>query len=209
MKKLDKHIKRTEKRLRKPLQWKWIIVLLVITGLSAAHIYYYQDSKWIRVSATLVWVCPILIWILFGIRYKGRKKENKVLNELKKIKKEDNIKVISVNANRMIAFEEKDDEGNLFLIEEASGKCFYLWDDEIPEQCGFPRSSFEIYIDENFVIALGRKVNCTGERIEPIKVNEKVKWEYFKPDFPEDLRIETKTFDEVVSAVTSIKELQQ
>lgn len=203
-------INRLEKALKAKLNWKAIIVFALITVLSAIHIYYYDDSNWSLPSKFLVCFGPIGIWVTLEARYKGNKKENKTLNELKEINKRGLINIIPVSTNRVIEFEQKDDEGTLFLIETNKGERIYLSDDQwlIPHPRKFPCDKFDIYLDKEFAYAMCRKVYCAGEKLKPIKVPGELSWKYFESierGWPEDLSKETKTFDEILIEIKTVE----
>src|SRR5688572_28123529 len=119
-------INNLEKTLHAKLNWKAIIILSVATILFAIHIYYYDDSSWSLPSKFLVCVCPILIWIIIENKYKGRKKENKNLDHLKEIRDSGLIPFMQVSTNRVIKFQQKDDEGTWFLVENDKNERIYL-----------------------------------------------------------------------------------
>jgi len=205
--KLSESITQLEKAINPNLNWKAILILLLLTALFAIHIYYYDKSNWSLISKFLVCVCPIIIWILVENKNNGRKKSKKNLEALKDIEIRKTIHVIKINATRIIEFIEKDDEGTLYLIENTDGQCFYLWDEQylISEDKPFPCNRFDIYLDNSFKYAIEEKINCKGERIESIKISGKDKWTYFKDKgFPNDLEIEKKKFDEVINEIKTI-----
>lgn len=199
-------IKRLEKDLGRKLNWKMIIILIIVTFLSAIHIYYYDDSNWSLLSKLLVGICPVGIWIVIENKYKGKKKEVSRLNELKEINNRNAIEVIRIIADRIIQFEQQDDEGVLFLIETRDER-IYLDDEQwlIPHPRKFPCTGFDIYLDKNFSYAIGRKVYCIGKKIDPIKIPAKIKWKLFENEYPADLTRESRTIDEILSEIKSIE----
>jgi len=204
---LSKSIRQLEKTVNPKLNLTAILTLLALTVLFAVHIYYYDESNWSLISKFLVCVCPIIIWILIENKFKGRKKRDDGLNDLKKIETRKTINVIEVNASRIIEFTEKEDEGILYLVERTDGQCVYLWDEQylISGNKPFPCSKFDIYVDNNFKYAIEDKINCEGQVIEPIKISGKDKWTYFKErGFPGDLEIEKLKFDEVLREIKTI-----
>lgn len=205
--KLSERITQLEKAVNPKLNWKAILILLLLTALFAIHIYYYDKSNWSLISKFLVCVCPIIIWILVENKNNGKKKSMSRIEELKDIEIRKTIDIIKINATRIIEFIEKDDEGTLYLIENTDGQCFYLWDEQylISEDKPFPCNRFDIYLDNSFKYAIEEKINCKGERIESIKISGKDKWTYFKDKgFPKDLEIEKKKFDEIINEINTI-----
>lgn len=203
---LTRVINRLEKNSNAKLNWKAIIILTGATILFGIHIYYYEESNWSLPSKFLVCVCPIMIWIIIENKYKGKKKENKILSALKEISEIGLITIIPVNTTRIIEFEQKEDEGTLFLVEINKNERIYLDDEQwlIPHPGKFPCDKFDIYLDKNFAYAINRKVYCNGRKIEPIKVPGNIKWKYFD-GFPEDLSKEPKTFDEILSEIKTVE----
>lgn len=198
---LSESIRQLEKNAPK-INWTAILVFSLLTILSAIHIYYYDKSNWSLISKCMVCFCPIIIWIIIENKYKGR---TKTLNELKEIENRKIINVVEINARRVIEFSEGEDEGTLYLIEQEDGQCVYLWDYEylISEDKSFPCDRFDVYTDNEFKYAIKEKVKCMGERIEPIKISGKDKWDYFDAKgFPNDLEIEKKAFDEVMNEIS-------
>jgi hypothetical protein len=203
---LNASVDSLEKTLHGKLNWKAISLLSFATILFAIHIYYYEDSNWSLPSKFLVCVCPIAIWIIVENKYKGRKKENKILDHLKRIRDSGLITVLPVNTNRIIEFQEKEDEGTLFLIEINKNERIYLDDEQwLISPTKFPCDKFDIYLDKDFAYTMGRKIYCTGKKIESLKVPGTIKWKYFEDGFPEDLSKEPKTFDEILSEIKTIE----
>lgn len=203
-KKLRKEIKAVWQDLNAPLKWTWIISFSILTVLSAIHIYYFDESNWSLISKILVCIGPICIWQFIEIKYKGRKKKQKYLKELQTLADQGTIEILKINSKRAILFKEKEDEGNLYLIEDISGSCIYLWDDQvlIPEKLKFPKATNEIYLDKSFIWALSSKVNCYGEVVELIKVAGDKKWNLFKESgFPNDLEKTEKSFDTLLTEI--------
>ena len=198
---LEEEIRSLSNEFNKSLNWTFIVTLAVITILCAFHIYHYDKSNWSLISKTLVCVCPIGIWVIVENKFKGRRKTMAYINELKSINATSTIQVLSIDIKRVIKFQEKDDEGTLYLIETGNSDCIYLWDNQwlISEDLNFPKEHLEVYMNDNFINAMSSKVNCYGRQIEPITISGKQKWSYFEDSFPADLQKESKTFDEIVT----------
>jgi hypothetical protein len=112
-----------------------------------------------------------------------------------------------ITAQRVIIFKEKEDEGILYLIEESSGECFYLWDEQnlIPKKLNFPKQTIEIFLDRSFISAISRKVNCYGNEIEVYKITGDKKWAFFdKCGFPDDMVKSDKSFDEISNELKTL-----
>src|SRR5688500_15138247 len=204
--KLSTTIQQLEKQEGKPLNGYVVVALAGVAMFSALYMYYY-GTHWIPI--VLLVVCPIIIWVMFENKYKGRKGNLKYLNVLKEIERKKSIEVIEVTTSRIIEFDEKEDEGRLFLIEQTDGRCFYLYDVHllIYEELPFPCDKFEIYKDEIFYTAIDERIYSTGNKIEGIKVSGKVKWDYLKDQWPDDLEIEEKSLNEVLEEIKNLSKV--
>lgn len=206
-KKLSNKIKELDKAINLRLNWLIIILFLILTFISAVHIYYYDKSNWSLASKFLVCLCPIIIWIYIENKVKIKKQSSKSLNELRGIQLKNSIEIIKVEATRIIEFLEKEDEGILYLIETFDGQSFYLWNEQylIPENEIFPCAKFDIYLNNEFKYAIDEKIYCKSDKIDTIKISGDDKWVYFdKRGFPEDLELEKQKFEDIIYALKSL-----
>jgi hypothetical protein len=206
MAKITATIEELDREVHRGLNVPLIIGLGAVTLGSAIHIYHYDASDWSLISKSLICLCLIIIWLIIEEKYKGRKNRIAGLEALKSMGRSGVVRVCRIQAKRVIAFEEKEDEGVLYLIECDTGKCIYLWDEQylIPTDGPFPSETIEVYLDDTFKYAVEEKVNCKGKRVDTITVSGKEKWEYFgHRGFPEDFEMEEKGFDEMLKALAS------
>ncbi|MDJ1483574.1 hypothetical protein QNI16_23955 [Cytophagaceae bacterium YF14B1] len=205
--KISKSIQELEETIYKPLNWPLIIGLVIATGLFATHIYYYDKSNWSFPSKFLVVSCPIWIWILIESKYKGRKKKIELLESWKAVQQSQVARVNKIQAKRVVTFEEYEDEGVLYLIEDIEGKCFYLWDDQylIPEEEPFPCEIFEVYQDDVLIYSMETKVRCQSEKLKAITVSGEEKWKYFGDrGFPGEFEPEPKGLDGILDEIRTV-----
>jgi hypothetical protein len=86
----------------------------------------------------------------------------------------------------------------LLIIEIDPGKILYFWSYKYHRPKNFPCLEFEIY-EENFCGLTDIMVNPLSEKILPIIVDAKDKWQYFKKyGTPGNLTTESANFEEVV-----------
>lgn len=201
---LTKVCRSMEQEIYSKLNWKLIIIYILLTILCALHIYYYDKSNWSLPSKFLVCIFPILIWVTIEIKYKGRKKKIDKFQSLNHILNKNEIRIFKINAKQIVKFIEYEDEGTLYLVETVQGERFYLWDDQymIPKSTNFPNNYFEIYADELIKNSLGRKVVGIGDKLDSLIVKTKDKWTYYGiHGFPDDLEIENKKIDELLEQI--------
>lgn len=206
---LSSYIQLRETDLNRKLNWKAIVLLSMLTIASATHIYYYYKSNWSLISKLLVCVCPIIIWVIVEQKFKGRKRETAALQHLKAIARKETVDIFEIKARNILEFTEIDDEGLIFLIEDIDGQCIYLHDHlhSIGNESGFPCESFEVYIDMPFSEAIERQINCTGNKIDAIKVSRSESLAYFtQKGFPENLQIEQQGINLIMNDLKHINQ---
>lgn len=204
---LDQRMAALRSSLQIRLNWKALLILIAIGLASGVHIRYYDASNWSIISKFLICIVPVGFWIVIEDYFKQKKNGSAELFALAKISKSGQISVLPLRINRIAKLEEHEDEGDLYLIENESGKCLWLWDAEclLVEDASFPGAQIEIYLDEPFRNVMGKKVKCSGEKRTPVVVDGSKKWAYFgKVGFPGDLQLEKMGFDEVIRAISDI-----
>lgn len=201
-KKLEKGILNIEESLGTRINGLVVFILTGITIASAVHIYYFDKSHWSLISKLSVCVAPIGIWVLIEQYFKQKKIWREELKSLFEIRTQSHISVFPIDLNRIAKL--KGDEDDLYLIETKDKKCVYLWDDEylLLEDKDFPSEQMEVYVDDTFKYVLNKKVKCFGSKVLPILVEAKKQEPFYeKMGFPEDLQIETRTFDSIIEAI--------
>ena len=136
--------------------------------------------------------------------YKDIRKAKNKIKQIDGVLRQESIDTTPVKATRIAVAKEYEDEGDLYIIETADKGIFYLWDNDYNLRKNFPCLEFEIY-NEDFYSLIGRQVNPLTERIKPIVIDAKTKWEYLKKvGGPGHLAIEKRGFDEVLKQINNV-----
>jgi hypothetical protein len=127
-----------------------------------------------------------------------KKKHKDFLQRLKATIDKGKVDTCLINAKRIAVAKEYEDEGDLFIIEYDTDKVLYLWDYDYNLQKKFPCLNFEIY-EENFFKLFGRQVYPLSDRIKPLTIDKKGKWNYMsKVGTAEHLQTENINFDKLI-----------
>ncbi|MCC6372171.1 MAG: hypothetical protein IT236_14300 [Bacteroidia bacterium] len=156
------------------------------------------DSFWTLLFGTLaVLAFTFIVFAPYEI-YKSKKQEREFLQSVGLYIERGTVDTFIVNASRIAIADEFEDESDLYIIEIGPEKLLYLWDSAYTMNKKFPCLNFEVY-EENFFKLFGRQIYTLSERINPIKIDKKAKWNYMKKfGAPDLLTIETKNFDELI-----------
>jgi hypothetical protein len=174
----------------------------VIAGLLAAGLTYLTtlipDSLWTFLFGTLaVFSFAFIVFTPYEI-YKMRKKQKDFLQRLNATIDKGTVDTCLINAKRIAIAKEYEDEGDLFIIEYDTDKVLYLWDYDYNLRKKFPCLDFEIY-EENFFKLFGRQVYPLSERIKPLTIDKKSKWNYMrKIGAPGHLQTDNTNFDRLI-----------
>tara|TARA_R110001606_G_scaffold374855_1_gene532877 strand:- start:970 stop:1626 length:657 start_codon:yes stop_codon:yes gene_type:complete len=153
----------------------------------------------------LVFVFGTLAVILFSFviftpyeLYKDRKRHKKNMLLANQYLAKKQIEVIPIRAKRIAIGKEYEDEGDLIIVEYDTNKILYLWDYDYNLKKKFPCLEFDIYEDDFFKL-IGKQVYPITEKIKPIIIKAKDKWNYFKkigaPGHMETINMD---FDELI-----------
>jgi hypothetical protein len=130
--------------------------------------------------------------------FKDRKKIKNFMQTLQSFIDKGTVDTFHVKSVRIALAPEFDDESDLYLVELDNGKVLYLWDTEYNLNKKFPCSDFEIYEDKFFKLT-GRQIYPLSDKIQPIRIDKKAKWNYMKQyGTMEHLYIESINFDELL-----------
>ena len=174
----------------------------VIAGLLGSGLTYITtlipDSFWTFILGTLAVFSFAYIVFTPYEAYKMKKKHKDFLQRLKATIDKGTVDTCLINAKRIAVAKEYEDEGDLFIIEYDTDKVLYLWDYDYNLQKKFPCLNFEIY-EENFFKLFGRQVYPLSDRIKPLSIDEKGKWNYMsKVGTAEHLQTENINFDKLI-----------
>lgn len=187
-----------EKESNSKIKFKhFIIAGLIGTGFTYLATIL-PDSFWTFLFGTLAVFS--FAFIVFTPReiHKMKRKHKDFLQQLDMTIDKGSVDTCLINAKRIAVAKEYEDEGDLYIIEYNSDKIVYLWDHDYNLQKKFPCLDFEIY-NENFYKLLGRQVYALSERIKPVTIDKKAKWNYInKVGAPGHLQTESKNFDKLI-----------
>ena len=206
-KKLKARIKEYATNAERNLNWKAILIMLIVGILSGIHIYFYDKSNWSLITKFLVVLMPIGIWVLVENYFKDGKWMRIHYRNLKDIEAKTTTEVYEIDIKRIALMPEYEDEGNLYLIENSENQCLYLGDYEylIGAEKDFPSSKIEVYADDTMKLVMDRKIRCFGEKLEMEKIDAEKKWIYFgKVGFDDDLKIIPKSFEEILKEINEV-----
>lgn len=161
------------------------------------------ESFWVLPFGTLaIFSFAFIVFTPYDI-YKMRRKNKTFLQRLTTTIDKGTVDTCLINARRIAVAKEYDDEGDLFIIEYDSDKILYLWDHNYNLAKKFPCLDFEIY-DDDFFKLLGRQIYPLSDRMKPLTIDKKAKWNYMsRIGAPGQLQTENKNFDKLVEEYRS------
>lgn len=135
--------------------------------------------------------------------YKLRKHHKGVLQQLNAFIAKGEVNTCHIKTEKIAFAPEYEDESDLYIIELNKGEVLYVWDIEYNLNKMFPCFDFEIYESE-FSILSGRQLYPLSDRIKPLVIDKKAKWNYMiKFGSPENFQIEKKNFSELINEFTN------
>lgn len=174
----------------------------VIAGLLGAGCTYIATtlpgSFWTFLFGTIAVFSFAFIFFAPFEFYKMKRKHKDFLQRLTKAIDKNTVDTCHINAKRIAVAKEYEDEGDLFIIEYDTDKVLYLWDYDYNLKKKFPCLDFEIY-EDNFFKLSGKQVYALSDRISPLTIDKKAKWNYMsKIGAPGYLQTESKNFDKLI-----------
>lgn len=180
------------------------IITAVIIGIASLYL-----ATWTRydlftfILATLAVFSFAYLIIQPFETFKDRKRARSIINRVNAFLEPGNIEVMPVSATRVALAREFKDEGDLYIVDTSGSTILYMWDSMGNLKKNFPCLQFEIY-DRDFAELIGRQINPLTEKIKPIEIPAKAKWNYLQKTKPEHLAIEKKNFDKLVEKILSV-----
>jgi hypothetical protein len=155
----------------------------IIAGLIGAGFTYVTtiipDSLWTFLFGTIaVLSFSFLVFMPYEI-YKMKRKHKQFLHQLNSLIDKGTVDTCHIKAKRVAVAREYEDESDLYIIELYNDEILYLWDTEYNLNKQFPCLDFEIY-DNEFFKLIGRQVYTLSEKIQPVNINKKAKWNFIK-----------------------------
>jgi hypothetical protein len=174
----------------------------VFAGLLGAGFVYITsiipESFWTFLFGTIAVFCFAFIVFMPYEIYKDKKRKSVYLQTLQNYIDKQTIETYKINGFRIAIAPEFEDESDLYIVELKKNKVLYLWDTEYNLKKTFPCLNFEIYEDKFFKLT-SIQIYPLSEKIEPIKIDKKAKWNYIKKyGVWEHLDTENIGFDELL-----------
>ncbi len=174
----------------------------LIAGLLGAGLTYVTtiipDSFWTFLFGTIaVFAFAFIVFMPYEI-YKQKNRHKLFLQKLSATIENGTVDTCIVNTKPIAIAIEYEDESNLYIIELNDNEVLYLWDTEYNLNKKFPCLDFEIY-EDNFFKLIGRQIYPLSEKIQPVKIDKKAKWNFMKTyGASGHLEIEKINFDELL-----------
>lgn len=174
----------------------------LIAGLLGAIFTYITasipDSFWTLLFGTIaVFAFSFIVFMPHKIR-KQKNQHKLFLQQLSSTLEKGTVDTLVVNAKRIAIAPEYEDESDLYIIEIYDNEVLYVWDSEYNLSKKFPCLDFEIYEDSFFKL-LGRQIYPLSKKIQPIKIDERAKWNFMKTyGLSRHLGAEKISFDELL-----------
>ena len=156
------------------------------------------DSFWTFLFGTIA-VCAFsfIVFVPYEI-YKLKNRHKLFLRQLSAAIEKGTVDCCLVNTKRIAIAPEYEDESDLYIVELNDNEVLYLWDTEYKLNKKFPCLEFEIYEDLFFKL-VGRQIYPLSEKIQPVKIDKKAKWNFMKKyGASGHLQIEKINFDELI-----------
>jgi hypothetical protein len=135
--------------------------------------------------------------------FKIKKQHREFLAALNDLIDGGTIATCRIEATRIAVAEEYEDEGDLFIIEIGQDNLLCLWDHNYTLHKKFPCLDFEIY-EEKFTKLFGRMVYPLSERVSPLVIDKKTKWNYMgRVGSPTHLEVMKRNFDQFIGEINS------
>ena len=155
----------------------------LIAGLLGVSLTYITtiipDSFWTFLFGTIaVFAFAFIVFMPYEI-YKQKNRHKLFLQQLSATIEKGTVDTSLVNTKRIAIAPEYEDESDLYIVELNDNEVLYLWDIEYNLNKKFPCLDFEIYGD-NFFKLIGRKIYPLSEKIQPVKIDKKAKWNFMK-----------------------------
>jgi hypothetical protein len=170
-----------KKRLEKDSATKVKIYHFVIAAILGAGFTWIAasipDSFWTFLTGTLAIGCFSFIVFTPYELYKQKRRHRSTLQAFELAINKGSVAVCTIRARQIALAKEYEDEGDLYIVEYEPGKILYLWDTEYNLNMTFPCLEFELY-EESFYKLMGRRLNPLSDKIKPVLIDRKAKWNY-------------------------------
>ena len=156
------------------------------------------DSFWTFLLGTLaVFSFGFIVFTPYEI-YKAKKQYKEFLNLLNSLIEKGTIETCQIESTEIAIAPEYEDENDMYIIKLNENEVLYIWDTEYKLNRNFPCLKFEIYGNDFFKIT-GKQINPLSEKISPIKIDRKAKWNFMKQyGIYGHLEIEKSNFEKLI-----------
>ena len=190
-----------EKELRRPFQWVQPVSAVVLGSLALYLATWTRFDLITFLLGTFFVFCVAFVIIRPYEYFKDRKRAITMRNKVDAVLRTGTVEVAPVTATQIALAKEHEDEGDLYIVAIDKGYICYMWDRGYNLKKNFPCLEFEIY-DEQFSQLIGRQINPLSEKMKPVIIDPKMKWNYLKKSgAPDHLAIEKKNFEKLIERI--------
>ena len=187
-----------EKETSSPIKFLHYFFALLIGACLTYVTTIIPDSFWTFLLGTIAILSFAFIVFMPYEIYKKKNRHKLLLQQLMTTILKGTVETCLVNAKRIAIAPEFEDESDLYIVEIYDNEVLYLWDSEYNLNKKFPCLDFEIYEDSFFKL-IGRQVYSLSEKIQPVKIDNKAKWNFMKKyGVARHLELEKTNFDELI-----------
>lgn len=137
------------------------------------------DSFWTFLLGTsAVFAFAFIVFTPYEV-YKMKKQHKEFLNLVNSLIDKGTVKTCQIETTSIAIAPEYEDENDMYIIKLNENEVLYIWDTEYKLNRKFPCLNFEIY-EEDFFKITGKQINPLSEKILPIKIEKKAKWNFMK-----------------------------
>ena len=192
-----------EKELRRPFQWTQPVSAVVL-GTLALYLATWTRYDLITFLLGVFFIfCAAFVIIRPYEYFKDRKRARIMRGKVDEVLRAGMVEVAPVTAKQVALAKEHEDEGDLYIVEMEKGHVCYMWDRGYNLKKNFPCLEFEIY-SEVFAQLIGRQINPLSEKMKPVIIDPRAKWNYLKKSgAPDHLYIEKKNFEKLIEKISN------
>ena len=192
-----------EKELRRPFQWAQPASAIVLGALALYLATWTRYDLITFLLGTFSVFCVAFVIIRPYEYFKDRKRARVMRGKVDEVLDEGMVEVAPVTAKQVALAKEHEDEGDLYIVDIDKGHVCYMWDRGYNLKKNFPCLEFEIYSEE-FSQLIGRQINPLSEKMKPVIIDPRAKWNYLnKTGAPDHLAIEKRNFEKLIEKISN------
>ena len=195
---LTKLKKKAEKNMGSRIKFYHFLIACVLGACFTYITSIIPDSFWTFLLGTsAVFAFAFIVFTPYEI-YKMKKEHKAFLNLLNSFINKGTVKTCIINSTAIAIAPEYEDESDLYMVKLNQNEVLYIWDLEYNLNRKFPCLNLEIY-DDDFSKVTGKGIHPLSEKIDPIIIDKKAKWNYMKQyGIHEHLEVEKHNFEELL-----------